>query len=456
MYDVVFENGMIVDTENKTLHTANLAVKDGIITEISSKSMPATRTIDATGLMVCPGFIDVHSHIDGNPRGAMLSAMQGITTVLSGNCGLSPLDMPQYFAKVKKQGICINEAMLVGHSFSLRKQAGINSENAKASQAQIDKMLFSADKALKNGAFGISLGLDYSPGASSGEIDAMARLCASYNRIFPVHTRLFTQNDFYSLYEMLSVAKRHSSRLLFSHFVYQYCGFGAMNEAINIVNKARENGINVYIDSGMYTDWATYVGTATFDVNTIADNALRFGSMICITGKYTGQRLNRELYTLLREKYAKESVVCFCGNEKEIFDTICQPYAMPSTDAGVYRIGEGHPQIAGTFPRYFRKLVREHQMISAAEAVYKATLLPCKVLGISSKGILKEGYDADITCMDINTIHDTAKMPHIGEPDALPSGIPYVMVSGNLVVDNGDFTNKKSGKSLVNSGIINQ
>lgn len=449
MYDIAFENGILVDTENKTLHTANLAVKDGKIAAISSSSLSAKRVIDASGLIVSPGFVDVHSHIDGNQRGAMLSAMQGITTVLSGNCGLSPLDMRQHFDMVKNQGLCVNEAMLIGHSFSLREAAGVESENAKATRAQLDKMLFMAEDALKNGAFGVSLGLDYSPGASSSEIDAMARLCADYNGIFPVHTRLFTQNDFYSLYEILSVAKKHSSRLLFSHFVYQYCGFGAMNTAIDIVAKARNNGINVFIDSGMYTDWATYVGTATFDERTIADNALRFGSMVCVTGKYTGQRLNRELYTLLREKYPEESVVCFCGNEKEIFDTICQSFAMPSTDAGVYRQGEGHPQIAGTFPRYFRKLVRENQLLSLAEAVFKATLLPCSVLNIPSKGILKEGYDADITCFNSEIIHDNAALPHVGEPDAYPTGIPYVMVNGILTVDNGDFTYKNCGKSLV-------
>lgn len=146
-----------------------------------------------------------------------------------------------------------------------------------------------ADRALRAGAAGVSLGLDYAPGSGLAEIDAMAAIAAEYGRCLPVHTRLFTQNDLYSLYEMLAAAKRSGGRLLLSHFVYQYSGFGTLRPALDVVDAARAKGMDVWMDSGMYTDWATYAGTATFDEQTIKDNSLRFGDMVAATGKYTAR-----------------------------------------------------------------------------------------------------------------------------------------------------------------------
>jgi N-acyl-D-amino-acid deacylase len=276
----------------------------------------------------------------------------------------------------------------------------------------------------------------------------MADLCAQYGRVLPVHTRLFTQNDLYSLYEMFSAAKRSGVRLLLSHFVYQYSGFGALPGALHMVDDARAKGIDVWIDSGMYTDWATYVGTATFDEQTIKDNSLRFGDMVVATGKYTGTRLNRELYHLLRRKYPDESLICFSGQPQEIYDTLMKPYAMLSTDCGPYAPGEGHPQIAGSYPRFFRKMVREHGFLSIEEAVYKCTLLPAQVFGLHNKGRIAAGLDADIVLLDPVTVYDNARMPDKGEPDAAPDGIPYVIVGGAIAVENGECTTARTGRPI--------
>ena len=447
-HDLVFCGGNVVDTRTKTSRIANVAVKNGKISCISEQPLFSYRTIDVRGKWVCPGFIDTHSHLDGYDYGGRLSVMQGITTIVGGNCGLSPVDMAEFFNAQDVQGYVLNQAMCVGHSFSLRKAVGVHDTMQKAGAAQIDAMVRLATEALDDGACGISLGLDYAPGTALAEIDAMAQLAADYGRILSVHTRLFTQNDLYSLYEMLAAAKRTGVRLLLSHFVYQYSGFGSLRPAIDVVNAARQNGLDVWADTGMYTDWATFINTATFDEQTIKDNSLRFGDMIVASGKYVGQRLNRDLYDLLRTKYPDESVICFSGCEQEIFDAMCLPYAMVSTDAGTYPPGEGHPQIAGTFPRYFRKMVREKAFLSPEEAVYKATLLPAKTFNLTQKGVLAEGFDADITVLDFDTVHDHAQMPDKGEPDASPDGIPYVMINGVLAVDGGVFQNTRSGKTI--------
>ena len=247
---------------------------------------------------------------------------------------------------------------------------------------------------------------------------------------------------------MLAAAKRSGGRLLLSHFVYQYSGFGTLRPALDVVDAARAKGMDVWMDSGMYTDWATYAGTATFDEQTIKDNSLRFGDMVAATGKYTGTRLNRELYELLRHKYPDESIICYSGEPYEIYEALQKPYAMMSTDAGAYAPGEGHPQIAGSYPRFLRKMVREKRLLGLEEAVYKCTLLPAQTYHIPSKGVLEPGYDADLVLFDRDAVRDNAKMPDKGEPDAPPDGIPYVMVNGVFAVDDGVFQNTRSGSVI--------
>ena len=445
MVDVVFTGGRVVDVRTCTSRIANVAVEHGKIVDISAHELPAKRVVDAAGLVVAPGFIDVHGHLDGHAYAGQLSAMQGITTTVGGNCGLSPLDLEGWFAGQARTGYVINQAELVGHSFSMRRAVGIEDVNARASAAQTDAMVRIADRALRAGAAGVSLGLDYAPGSGLAEIDAMAAIAAEYGRCLPVHTRLFTQNDLYSLYEMLAAAKRSGGRLLLSHFVYQYSGFGTLRPALDVVDAARAKGMDVWMDSGMYTDWATYAGTATFDEQTIKDNSLRFGDMVAATGKYTGTRLNRELYELLRHKYPDESIICYSGEPYEIYEALQKPYAMMSTDAGAYAPGEGHPQIAGSYPRFLRKMVREKRLLGLEEAVYKCTLLPAQTYHIPGKGVLEPGYDADLVLFDRDAVRDNAKMPDKGEPDAPPDGIPYVMVNGVFAVDDGVFQNTRSG-----------
>ena len=301
MVDVVFTGGRVVDVRTCTSRIANVAVEHGKIVDISAHELPAKRVVDAAGLVVA-----------GLYRCARPSGLATPTRGSSPPCGhyhhgrrqrAFPLDLEGWFAGQARTGYVINQAELVGHSFSMRRAVGIEDVNARASAAQTDAMIRIADRALRAGAAGVSLGLDYAPGSGLAEIDAMAAIAAEYGRCLPVHTRLFTQNDLYSLYEMLAAAKRSGGRLLLSHFVYQYSGFGTLRPALDVVDAARAKGMDVWMDSGMYTDWATYAGTATFDEQTIKDNSLRFGDMVAATGKYTGTRLNRELYELLRHKY---------------------------------------------------------------------------------------------------------------------------------------------------------
>ena len=448
MLDLAIVNGLVCDTRRKKIFPASVGIREGKIAAVGEGPMEAARTIDARGLLVCPGFIDVHGHVDGHLYSGRLSACQGITTTVGGNCGLSPDDMGEFLDRQEREGFPIHQLELVGHSFTLRQQVGLLDPYRKAGREEAARMEALAEEALELGAWGVSLGLDYSPGASLLELEAMARVNARHGRVMPVHTRLFTQGDLNSLYELLAVAKKTGVKLLLSHFVYQYSGFGVLEDALEIVDLAIARGVDIRVDSGMYTDWATYVGTATFDEETIHDNGLVFGDMIVATGVHTGERLDRELYLEMREKYPDDSLICFSGEPWETWAVLEKPYAMPSTDIGAYAPGQGHPQIAGSFPKYFREMVLERGLLSWEEAVYKATLYPAETYGIPGKGVLEPGYDADLTLVNPRTIRDRADFPDRGLPDAQPDGLPYVIVAGVPVVDGGRYCHTRSGKLL--------
>lgn len=447
MYDLVIKNGTVIDTVFKKQIMKNIGIIKNKIHYVGGETINGKVEIDAAGKIICPGFIDVHGHIDGYDYSGELAACQGITTTVGGNCGLSPVHMGEFFAEQEKRGFYINQAEMIGHSFSLRNMAGIKDNYKKASEQEIALMEQLAVKALKEGACGLSFGLDYSPGASLNEIKALAGICAEYNKIMAIHTRLFTESDLNSIYEVLSIAKETGVQVLFSHFVYQY-GNGTMEAALETIERGMEKGIKIHIDSGMYTDWATFIGTETFSEQTIKDNGFVLGDMVVATGKYTGKLLTKDIYHLLRTEYPEESVICMTGKEEEIYMALEKDYAMPSTDIGTYPVGEGHPQIAGTFPKYLIQMVRERKKLSLEEAIYKATLLPASLFGFKEKGKLEEGADADILIFDFNKLEDKALYPHLGRPDLKPEGMEYVIVQGEIVVKNSVFTGKRAGRTI--------
>ena len=445
MYDLMITGGRVIDTKTCTSSILNIGVKDGKIAYAGTKQADAKVIVNASGKYVCPGFIDVHAHIDGHLYSGELSACQGITTTIGGNCGLSPLDIGHFIEKQNAGGFYINQMEFIGHSFTLRHAVGLKNNYRKADAGQIRQMAAMAEEALDSGACGVSFGLDYAPGTSLEEMRVLCELAARKNKLMAVHTRLFTDKDMNSLYEILAVAKATGVRVLISHFVYQY-GNGCMEEALRIVDKARSEGLDIYIDSGMYTDWSTYVGTETYSEDVIKDNGYVFGDFVVATGKYTGRRMTKEIYDELRNFYPDDSVICFTGKKDEIRMALKAPYAMPSTDAGAYDEGEGHPQIAGTYPKYFIEMVREHKDLTIEEAVSKASLLPAKVFKIQSKGSLETGMDADIVVLDLTNLIDHAAFPHLGRPDGKPEGIDEVIVGGGFVVHEGKFTKNRPGR----------
>lgn len=444
MFDIVINNGLVVDPETHTRCVSNVGITDGTIVTITTEAIRGTQEFDATGKVVCPGFIDIHGHVDLNEYCAELSLRQGITTTVGGNCGLSPLDIGDFFAAHDKQGFIINQAEFIGHSMSLREEVGAIDPLKPATAEQLARMEYLVEKAFEDGACGLSLGLAYAPGTSDLEIINLSKIAARYGRIVAVDTRMLTGSDMYSLVEVITIARKTGVRIQVSHLVYQY-GTGVMDEALAVINKARTDGIDIRFDSGMYTEWATHISAVLFNEEYMEANGWKFEDILVVTGKHHGKRLNEELYHELRTTDPHAAVVVFTGIEEEIYTALNHPYAMPSTDTGVYAPGEGHPQIAGSFPRYFRKMVVERYQLNLIEAICKATLLPAETLGFNSKGRMQVGMDADIVVFDIKNINDKADF---GLPNASPEGIDYVFINGKLAFDKGEIINARAGKAV--------
>lgn len=444
MFDIVIVNGILIDPENLTRTNGNIGIKDGQIAIITKDEIFGARQFDASDRIVCPGFIDIHGHIDQDNYCGELSLRQGITTTVGGNCGASPLDINAFFSAQELHGFIINQAEMIGHSMSLREAVGAANPLEAATEEQLARMEYLVEQAFEEGACGLSLGLAYAPGSSNDEIMRLSQLAARYGRIVAVDTRMITSSDMYSLVEAVEISRQTGARIQVSHLVYQY-GTGMMDEALAVINRARAQGVDIRFDSGMYTQWATHIGAVLFDEEYMEVNGWKLEDILVITGKYNGRRLTMDIYRELRATAPHTAVVVFTGIEEEIYMALNHPYAMPSTDTGAYDPGEGHPQIAGSFPRYFRKMVVERYELNLMEAVRKATLLPAETLGFNTKGRLRVGMDADLVVFDIHGITDKADF---GLPDASPEGIDYVFINGKLALAKGEVIDTRAGKAI--------
>lgn len=335
-----------------------------------------------------------------------------------------------------KVGFLINQAQLIGHSFTLREAVGINNPYISANNEEIYKMCHIAENAFEDGAIGLSFGIEYAPGSSKEEVIALSKISKKYNKVVPIHTNVNLPRNLTSLRHAIEISQETGAHVLISHFVYQY-GTGIMTEALAMVDEAREKGLKISIDSGMYSAFSTFIGSTIYDEDYIKKFGWKYENMLVATGKYKGKRLTMEMYNELREYNKDESVICFAGVEEELYEALKKDYVMLSSDTGPSPTGktsEGHPQNSGTFPRFFRKMVRERKDLTLVQAVRKCTILPSITLGLSNKGRMREEADADIVIFDINKICDRAKFPDQGFPDAKPEGIPYVIVNGEIVV----------------------
>ncbi|HYE67310.1 MAG TPA: amidohydrolase family protein [Anaerovoracaceae bacterium] len=441
-YDIVINNGTIIEPKMEIQTVGNIGIKDGKIAVVSREKLDGSVIINARDKIVCPGFVDIHSHLNMELYPVWLSARQGITTCLSGNCGMSPL-MPikDYLDSIEEKGYPINFATLVGHSWTLREMVGIKDPHITATAEQTAEMVRIAEQALEEGAFGVSFGLEYAPGATPEEYMPLVELAAKYGKLVPIHIRTDALDFAHGLKEAIAMSEKTGARVHISHLAYQFGVYPEVTEmALCMINNAVKKGLPIMCDSGMYEAFATFVNSAVFDDGWHERYGCQISDMIISTGKYSGERATPEIIEYIRNSERETVGTAFVGVLPDLALAIKQPYTMISTDAGLSdQPGNGHPQDAGTYPRVFQKLVREQGVLSMMDAVIKSSYLPAKQIGIANtKGWIGTGADADIVIFDPKTIRDNADYIGIGSPEAPPTGIEYVIVNGVIIVGKGN------------------
>ncbi|MDR0852509.1 MAG: amidohydrolase family protein [Clostridiales Family XIII bacterium] len=438
MYDFAILNGTIADPKTQQLAVGNLGIKDGVIRTITREKISADEVIDATDKIVSPGFVDIHSHVNFPLEPAWMSVRQGITTALSGNCGLNvETPIKDYLDKLEKQGYPLNFATLIGHSWRLRELVGLTDPYDTADAAQVAKMVVLAEEGLEQGAFGVSLGLEYSPGANEAEYLPLVQAAANYGKLVPIHIRTDALDFAIGLNEAITMMKKTGARVHISHLAYQFGVHPEVTEmAMIMVRNTIAQGWPLLCDSGVYEAFATYIQSAVFDEGWNTRYGVKLSDLMISSGKYTGQRATPEIYEYVRTQEEATVGTAFVGVWPDLVRAIKEPFTMISTDAGLVDApGEGHPQDSGTYPKVFEKLVREQGALTILEAVTKSTYMPAKQMGIAdTKGFIGLGADADIVVFDPQTIKSNSDYVGIGRPDAPPTGIDYVIVNGVTVV----------------------
>jgi N-acyl-D-amino-acid deacylase len=496
--DILIKNGRILDGTGNSWYYGDVAVKDGKILKIGNfDNVTAAKVIDAKGLIVSPGFIDVHTHIEGdefkNPT-ANNFILDGVTTVVTGNCGSSNVDIKKYLWQIDSLKPSINVATLIGHN-DVRK-AVMGRANRQPSEEEMKRMEALVDQGMQAGAVGLSTGLIYIPGTYSktDEIVRLAKVAAKYKGVYASHMRDEGDSVVQAINEALLVGREAHIPVEISHFKLSgQQNWGRSTETVAMVKNAREQGIEVTIDQYPYTASSTSLSTLLPD-EILADGQDSIRARLqrpeirkyvtdYMLAKLKKRKLKHLSYAVVayykpdtsyngksieeinllkgrkhKAKVETETVMdmmmeggasaVFHGMGDEDVKRIMQyPFNMFASDASIRIFGEGvpHPRGYGTNARVLSKYVREEKVLSLEEAVRRMTSLPAQKFGLKDRGLLKEGLAADILVFDDKAVQDLSTYQ---QPHAYSKGFQYVLVNGQLVVENGQHLGARSGVAL--------
>lgn len=497
--DILIKNGKIIDGTGNNWYYGNIAVKDGKILKIGRDvNPPAKKIIDAKGLIVAPGFIDVHTHLEGDEirePNATNFILDGVTTCVTGNCGSSNVDIGKYLRWIDSLKLSINVASLVGHN-DIRK-AVMGRANRDASPGELQQMETLVDKAMKDGAVGLSTGLIYIPGTYSKteEIVALAKIAAKYNGVYATHMRDEGDSVTYAIEEALTIGREAGIPVEISHFKLSgQHNWGRSKETVAMIKKAREEGLEVTIDQYPYTASSTSISTLLPD-EVLADGQdsikarlqrpeIRKQVTAHILARLKKRKLKHLSYAVVafygpdttyngksieqinllkgrkhKAKSEAETVMdimmnggasaVFHGMGEEDVKRIMQyPFNMFASDATIRVLNAGmpHPRGYGTNARVLAKYVREEKVISLEEAIRRMTSLPAQKFQLRDRGLLKEGMAADIVIFNEKEVRDVSTFE---KPHAYSAGFHFVIVNGVLTVENEKHLGIRAGRALL-------
>ena len=500
--DVLIKNGKIIDGTGNSWYYADLAVKNGKIMAIGpSLNYKATRVIDAKGLIVAPGFIDVHTHLEGDEikdPNATNFILDGVTTCVTGNCGSSNTDIGKYLHFIDSLKLSINVASLVGQN-DVRK-AVMGRANRDATPEEMEKMKAIVDKAMKDGAVGLSTGLIYIPGTytKTPEIVELAKIAAAYHGLYASHMRDEGDSVTYAIDEALTIGREARIPVEISHFKLSgQQNWGRSKETVPMIEKARKEGIEVTIDQYPYTASSTSISTLIPDeiladgqdsiTARLARPEIRKYVSASMLARLKKRKLKHFSYAVVayfapdtsfngksieqinlmmgrkhKNKMEAETIMdimtkggasaVFHGmSEDDITRIMKYPFNMFASDATIRTYGAGvpHPRGYGTNARVLAKYVRDEKIISLEEAIRRMTSLPAQKFQLKDRGLLKEGMAADIVIFNEQEVQDVSTYE---KPHAYSKGFHFVIVNGMLTVDMEKHTGIRAGKALFGPG----
>lgn len=497
-YDILIVNGAVIDGTGNAIKQLDIAINNDEIVEIGDlRSKTAGRIIDASGLTVSPGFIDIHTHLDPILKHSNCEShiRQGVTTSLGGPDGSSPWPFGQFLDTLSKVGVGMNIAYLVGHN-TVRRNV-MNLENRKPTDEELSEMKSQIDRAMDEGAFGISTGLKYLPGSFSKveEVIALSKVAALKGGIYTSHLREEGLGLLPAVDEAIEISNQANIPVVLTH--HKVVGkpmWGKSEVTLFKVDSARTKGLNILIDQYPYNasytgisilipSWARAGGNKEFVKrlsNPILRDSIKAGIVFNIINDRGGNDLSRIQFAKVNwnvnlegktlknwceqkgleptiengaelvieaQKNGGASCVFFAMHEEDVAHIMSHDQTMIASDGRLVAPGEGHPHPRwyGTFPRVLGHYVRNEKILSLENAIYKMTSLPAKTLGLKNRGRIAKGMKADITIFNSETIIDNATFDN---PHQYPEGINFVLVNGQIAVDNNQFMNIKAGVVL--------
>ncbi|MBB6678212.1 amidohydrolase family protein [Cohnella lubricantis] len=430
-YDIVIRGGRVINPETRLDREGlSVAIEDGRIALVTDKRVHGRREIDASGLVVAPGFIDNLSY-DPNPLGVWNKLADGVTSNIAMHGGTAHPD--KWYAYYTRSKLPIHFGASFFYS-QARNQFALSRYDS-ATPAETAILLAQAEKALNDGALGISFSLEYVPGIRAPEILPMMRLAYKYNVPVYFHARYSDMEEpgtnLEAVNELIGYAKSTGASVHVDH-INSTGGTFSMKQSLGMLEEARREGLDMTACTYPYDYWGTYLNSARFDEGWQERFRISYHDLQ-IAG--TPERLTEETFKVYKRQ--GKLAVAYAIPEQDIMDSLRAPFVMIGSDAILEPGYNNHPRASGTFARTVGLYVREHEVLPLIDAIAKMTLMPAQRLerqapALQKKGRIARGMDADIVVFDYGTISDRST---VEKPNLTSAGIKYVLVGGQVALD---------------------
>lgn len=500
-YDLLISRGTLIDGTGAARRVADVAIRGGRVVLVSTTPLAparATRVIDARGLIVAPGFIDLHAHLEPilDMPDAQSHVRQGVTLALGGPDGGGPWPFGAYIDSVRTRRLGMNVAFLAGHN-SIRR-AVMRTDNRAPAAAELTRMQSMVAQSMHDGAFGLSTGLRYVPGTYSktDEVVALSRVAADSGGIYTSHLREEGVGLIEGVAEAIEIGRQARIPIVLTHHkVIGRLMWGRSVQTLGMVDSARRAGVDVMLDQYPYTasytslsvlvpSWALAGGNSALQAR-LGDRVLRDsivrGIVELLRNDRGGGDLKRVQFSrvtwdpslngkTMRDLLVMRGVeptpenappfildgvlkgdagmVYHVMDEGDVRRIMAHPQTMIASDGRITKLGDEvpHPRNFGTFPRVLGRYVRDESVLTLEQAVHKMTAMPAARLALRDRGCLRAGCVGDVVIFDAATVRDVGTFE---DPHHYPEGIPYVLVSGVPVVDGNVFTDARPGTVIL-------